>query len=118
MTPPDELKEQVFPFLKEYREMVAANLIDDLATKKFVELVNEMSIVLLQDAVENSILEGWRENEAYGHPIFHSNVFTDFKNSLLSVMTESKKSFDHVSLKHLVPTLSDALRFVGETVLV
>lgn len=114
VTPPIELQQRVFPFLQAYQGETGEKKLQEGDGTKFKEVLENLSIVLLQDVAFLSTLPSWEKHALFEHELFRSPEFLDFKNTLLDVVSQTGDKSSFVAVKNLIPSLAEGLQAVQD----
>ena len=114
--PPDELRKQVFPWVDDAQEKVRISQAegnDHRTAIKFLDLMDHLRDILLQDAAAMMVLHPFRKNHLlFQHPLFQSEVFADYQTQMQTVLLNATDPMD-AQLEVVLPGVNTRLNNIA-----
>ncbi|RLN74418.1 hypothetical protein BBJ28_00022643 [Nothophytophthora sp. Chile5] len=101
--PSEKLKETIFPEVESWITDLQSRENTDKAALAFLEMLQFLRIVLLQDAPV--LIDLFPQSSAWNHPVFASLDFVEFKTKVLAAEKEAVDPAAN-SLRHVLPDLA------------
>jgi hypothetical protein len=121
LDPPEELANQIFPLVDQGRQEIKDALDSgrrrtEIAGHSFLDLLQYMRTVILQDAAILFQMEDFKEHPIFQHPIFISNEFRTFALSLTEKIGHSDSPLS-LLMHQALPLVTNHLEQISQQVI-
>jgi hypothetical protein len=110
--PPPSCRDELFFGLNTYLDLVKSQEITDIATRSFIELLDDLRTVLLQDSVV--LKKKFPELHVWKFPVFQSKAYLTWAEEATQALSEIEKSFDEKYRINIPPALIDSITSIRD----
>jgi hypothetical protein len=119
MKPPASLVSQVFPLLPTAKRQVAEEKValkrSEIAGDSFLQLLDHLSYIILQDAAMLTDLDDYKSHKIFNHPLFLSEEFKLYANQLREVVSTKVVADGSLLIERALPHVATSLRAIQQS---